>query len=189
MGRFYPMTVEQLTEAWTIPDDSDDELFSDELPDAIDNVYVQDLIIDLGGFLVEVRATESSEVSALISATVHLVHFSVKECLISRLPRSEDFRPPFMKQISSAEFMHINHLILLSHRNLSHNSEITAAAINLLDHLNPFWHWLQYRIEDHHPYIIMPYVFYDFKPPEWISFQDIVRGNLSGFAAWVGLGC
>jgi hypothetical protein len=79
-----PLTITELAEALAVSGDDDvDELDEDELPDCIDEDFIQDEIIHIAGDLVEVRATDPN--GDLGDRTVHLVHFSVKEFLMVRL--------------------------------------------------------------------------------------------------------
>ncbi|OAQ98280.1 hypothetical protein LLEC1_04056 [Akanthomyces lecanii] len=78
----HPLTVAEITEALLIHEDCE-ELLLDEMPDSIDQDYIDGEILGLCGSLLEIRgvATESS----VGFRTVHLAHFSVKEFFISRL--------------------------------------------------------------------------------------------------------
>ncbi|KAF5987960.1 ankyrin protein [Fusarium bulbicola] len=88
-----PLTMYQITEAVLITDDMD-ELPLDEMPDCVDQDYVDSMILELCGSLIEVRrvspseSTESpehiheSEEDSIGLQEVHLSHFSVKEYLL-----------------------------------------------------------------------------------------------------------
>ncbi|KAF5247348.1 hypothetical protein FANTH_6439 [Fusarium anthophilum] len=88
-----PLTVYQITEAVLITDDMD-EFPLDEMPDCVDQDYVDSMILELCGSLIEVRrvsasaSTESpehiheSEDHVIGFQEVHLSHFSVKEYLL-----------------------------------------------------------------------------------------------------------
>ncbi|KAH7123389.1 hypothetical protein B0J13DRAFT_531505 [Dactylonectria estremocensis] len=65
-------------------DDDCDDLPIDELPDAIDEDYIDSEIMDLCGSLLEVRSTPSEPSAGL--RTVHLTHFSVKQYLLCNIP-------------------------------------------------------------------------------------------------------
>ncbi|KAK5111063.1 hypothetical protein LTR85_012282 [Meristemomyces frigidus] len=101
---FRPLTVSELSGALTIelgqnpakagkywtPDATDEESSDDECIE-IDDKYVDGEILDICGSLVETRAAIASDSPAL--CTIHLVHFSVKECLyslVSSMPSSEN---------------------------------------------------------------------------------------------------
>ncbi|KLU91679.1 hypothetical protein MAPG_10197 [Magnaporthiopsis poae ATCC 64411] len=133
-----PLTVLELTEALTIPDDDDDdddndddyddhddydELHEDDLPDDIDEPYVRSGIVDLCGSLVEVRrkahATQEDPSSSLSDATVHIVHFSVLQYLLSRLPLRDGLRSVDKRLSASKELVHTHHLTSLSLRYLA----------------------------------------------------------------------
>ena len=78
-----PLTVLEITEALIVTF-SDNNLFqSDEMPDNIDDEYIKSEIIDICGALVEVR-TEGIRGEAAYK-TVHLIHPSVREYLLSAL--------------------------------------------------------------------------------------------------------
>lgn len=80
-----PLTVAEITEALLITDDGD--ILVDEMPDSIDQDYVDGEILGLCGSLIEIRdATSDSNVDSM---TVHLAHFSVKEFFISRISADE----------------------------------------------------------------------------------------------------
>ncbi|KAF5581270.1 ankyrin repeat domain-containing protein [Fusarium pseudocircinatum] len=90
---FRPLTVYQITEAVLITDEMD-ELPLDEMPDCVDQDYVDSMILELCGSLIEVRrvspseSTENpehihqSEEDSIGLQEVHLSHFSVKEYLL-----------------------------------------------------------------------------------------------------------
>jgi ankyrin repeat protein len=78
-----PLTVKEVTEALAVIDDDDcDDLCIDEMPDTIDEEYIEDEIIDICRSLVEVRPGEASD-SSTASGTLHLAHFSVRQYLMS----------------------------------------------------------------------------------------------------------
>ncbi len=91
-----PLTVREITDALLVAvDDNDcDELPLDDLPDALDQDYVNDGIVDLCRALVEVRRASSASAApdASINAVdcgndvVQLVHFSVWEFLLAATP-------------------------------------------------------------------------------------------------------
>ncbi|KAF5974927.1 ankyrin repeat domain-containing protein [Fusarium coicis] len=88
-----PLTVYQITEAVLVTDDMD-KLPLDEMPDCVDQDYVDSMILELCGSLIEVRrvsSSENAESSEHIPESeedfiglqeVHLSHFSVKEYLL-----------------------------------------------------------------------------------------------------------
>ncbi|GJC90580.1 hypothetical protein ColLi_13418 [Colletotrichum liriopes] len=78
-----PLTVCEITEAVLINDDCDD-LPVDELPDSVDDEYVESEILGLCGSLIEVRGTSSE--SSAGSRKIHLDHFSVKQYLLCKIP-------------------------------------------------------------------------------------------------------
>ncbi|KAK6218476.1 ankyrin repeat domain-containing protein 52 [Colletotrichum tabaci] len=78
-----PLTVGEITEAVLINDDCDD-LPLDELPDSVDDDYIESEILGLCGSLIEVRSTLSN--SSPGSRKIHLTHFSVKQYLLYKIP-------------------------------------------------------------------------------------------------------
>ncbi|GJC88106.1 ankyrin repeat and KH domain-containing protein 1 [Colletotrichum liriopes] len=78
-----PLTVCEITEAVLINNDCDD-LPVDELPDSVDDDYVESEILGLCGSLIEVRGTSSE--SSAGSRKIHIAHFSVKQYLLCKIP-------------------------------------------------------------------------------------------------------
>ncbi|RYC78295.1 hypothetical protein BFJ63_vAg18831, partial [Fusarium oxysporum f. sp. narcissi] len=77
-----PLTVCEITEAVLIVESED--LLLEDLPDAVDDHYVNTEIVGLCGPLVEVRDDPSNPSAG--QRTVHLPHFSVKQYLLYHLP-------------------------------------------------------------------------------------------------------
>ncbi|KAH8756773.1 hypothetical protein F5883DRAFT_385939, partial [Diaporthe sp. PMI_573] len=77
-----PLTVCEVTEAVLI--DESEDLPIEDLPDAVDDDYIDSEIVGLCGPLLEVRSQHSDTSAGL--RTVHLTHFSVKQYLLSNLP-------------------------------------------------------------------------------------------------------
>jgi hypothetical protein len=78
-----PLTVDEITDALAVVDDDDyDDLCVDELPDAVDDEYVEDEIVDICRSLVEVRRDTASD-SSIGSCTIHFVYFSIRQYLLS----------------------------------------------------------------------------------------------------------
>jgi ankyrin repeat protein len=79
-----PLTVSEITEALIIdPEDIGTTLQMDELPDNIDDEYIDSEIINICGALVEAR--EGKLGGGAGSKTIHLIHSSVREFLLSSL--------------------------------------------------------------------------------------------------------
>ncbi|GMG09608.1 unnamed protein product [Aspergillus oryzae] len=78
-----PLTISEISGALVISED-DDELLLDDLPDSIDEYYVNTEIKELCGSFLEVR--DAQDKSDVRLKTVHLTHFSVKEYLLRNLP-------------------------------------------------------------------------------------------------------
>ena len=82
---FRPVTVRELAEALVISLDNESVAFSaDDLPADIDNEYINGEIKNLCGSLLELR--EDSQQQGPAFSTVHLVHASVREFLVAKLP-------------------------------------------------------------------------------------------------------
>ncbi|KAH8742918.1 prion-inhibition and propagation-domain-containing protein, partial [Diaporthe sp. PMI_573] len=77
-----PLTVCEVTEAVLI--DESEDLPIEDLPDAVDDDYIDSGIVGLCGPLLEVRGQDSDTSAGL--RTVHLTHFSVKQYLLCNLP-------------------------------------------------------------------------------------------------------
>jgi ankyrin repeat protein len=79
-----PLTVLEITEALLVlDDDSCDDLLVDELPDDIDEEYINSEIAELCASLVEIQGAASKQ--DLGSMTVNLAHFSVKQYILSNM--------------------------------------------------------------------------------------------------------
>ena len=84
---FRALTVSEMTEALAITRvDSDAVVEIEDLPDVIDEEYVNSEIVDICAALVETR--EAKDQSDLGARTVHLIHSSVRDFLRSAVPQS-----------------------------------------------------------------------------------------------------
>ncbi|KAI9897952.1 hypothetical protein N3K66_006312 [Trichothecium roseum] len=77
-----PLTIDQLSEALIIDRDASD-LAVDQLPNVVDDDYVESEVLDLCASLIEVRPGENPTRPG--SWTLDLSHFSVKEFLLSQI--------------------------------------------------------------------------------------------------------
>ncbi|KAH6883514.1 hypothetical protein B0T10DRAFT_551286, partial [Thelonectria olida] len=77
-----PLTVCEITEAVLI-DDGCDDLPVEEMPDLVDEDYIDSEILGPCGSLLEVRSTPSEPCAGL--ETVHLTHFSVKQYFLCHI--------------------------------------------------------------------------------------------------------
>jgi ankyrin repeat protein len=78
-----PLTISELSEVLTIESNDSEMRFQlDELPDQIDDNYIEDEFIRVCGSLIEVQGDERATPG---SRTIHLVHSSVREFLLSVL--------------------------------------------------------------------------------------------------------
>lgn len=79
---FWPLTVSEMVEALIVePNEDGSNVQLDDLPDEIDDEYIDREIIDVCGSLVEARAMLIDGKSG--DKTVHLIHASVKDFLVS----------------------------------------------------------------------------------------------------------
>ena len=83
-----PLTVSEITEALVVEPNNDASLCYDELPDTIDDEYIDGEIIDICGSLVETRTEKPGDGAG--SRTIHLIHPSVREFLLSVLLQNPD---------------------------------------------------------------------------------------------------
>jgi hypothetical protein len=91
-----PLTVCEITEAALILESEDLPL--EDLPDAVDDDYVNSEIVGLCGPLLEVRNDPADPSPG--RRTVHLPHFSVRQYLLCRLPTPDWIRQNDRLQIS-----------------------------------------------------------------------------------------
>lgn len=82
---FRPLTVGELTEALIVDMSSSKEFNVSDMPDEIDTEFVNEEIIDLCSSLVETRPVDQAV--SISQQTIQLVHFSVKDFLISALQK------------------------------------------------------------------------------------------------------
>ncbi|KAH9893129.1 ankyrin repeat-containing domain protein [Xylariomycetidae sp. FL2044] len=73
-----PMTVREITDALLLVDEDVNNLQQDELPDEIDDIYIDSEILGLCGSLIETRGSDTDP--GLL--TLHLTHFSVKQYIL-----------------------------------------------------------------------------------------------------------
>ncbi|VUC29575.1 unnamed protein product [Clonostachys rosea] len=78
-----PLAIGEMAEAILL-DETLEDFPVDELPDSIDDDYINTEIIGLCGPLLEVRGQDKDQPPQL--CTIHIAHFSIKEYLICRLP-------------------------------------------------------------------------------------------------------
>ncbi|KAL8417878.1 hypothetical protein RB594_001482 [Gaeumannomyces avenae] len=106
-----PLTVLQLIEALTIPDNDVEGLYDDDLPDNMDEPYISDDIVGLCESLVELRPQKRAPEPDARSSTVHIVHFSVRQYLIDRLPVEDGLRP-IGQRLAMRHVAHERHLAI-----------------------------------------------------------------------------
>ncbi|KAJ5924217.1 hypothetical protein N7466_008404 [Penicillium verhagenii] len=93
-----PLTVNEMTGAVLVSSDSD-EVQLDDLPDNVDEDYINTEILGLCGSLIEIRIPQKDSHVGL--RTVHLAHFSVKQYLLFNLPTQG--KPLQMNSMSKGE--------------------------------------------------------------------------------------
>lgn len=99
---YRPLSVGELAEALVVDFRNDKEGFEEDLlPDAIDDEYINGEIKGLCGSLVEVRPQIGK--SSPDSKTVHLVHASVRDFLLSALPLPPSVNPSGEPTSSAAQ--------------------------------------------------------------------------------------
>ena len=95
-----PLTVGELTVALLVKDDDRcRDLEVEELPDFIDEDYVNGEILDLCGSFLEVCSTVSEE--KVEARTVNIVHFSAKEYLSAKIAKFQQSDQPATKAFDS----------------------------------------------------------------------------------------
>ncbi|KAL8832406.1 MAG: hypothetical protein Q9191_000278 [Dirinaria sp. TL-2023a] len=111
-----PLTVQELAEAVVINVDGDMVAFSeDDIPANIDDEYIDGEIKNLCGSLIELR--DNAVRPGPRFSTVRLVHASVREFLVERLPA-----PPFVGSISDK-----------TPPSAAHDAKLAAQCIRFLD--------------------------------------------------------
>ena len=104
---YRPLTVQELAEALIVQLDAKGSAFSeDDLPDDIDEDYIDGEIKGLCGSLIEVRGDVDAAAPSK-SSTVHLVHASVREFLLKALPMSSWVRDPMTSEQPQAASHHL----------------------------------------------------------------------------------
>ncbi|KAI0104640.1 ankyrin repeat and SOCS box protein 7 [Nemania sp. FL0031] len=111
-----PLQVKELAEALAISNMPDDETAypRNRLPDAwedgfVDEEYVDEMILGRCGSLIHLRSNKAEE--PLADRTVHFVHFSVKEYLLSLQDAKYLFGPSGRVQVAEEE-THLAHICL-----------------------------------------------------------------------------
>jgi ankyrin repeat protein len=120
----------------------------DELPDDFNDDYIESEIIDLCGALVEVREGNTQEQPG--SRTVHLVHPSVRDFLLSALSNHQKIlsdEPVIFEHEGGADrhqrYLATTCLAYMKYDNVWNGSENSQGSINecaFLDYAARFWH-------------------------------------------------
>jgi ankyrin repeat protein len=136
-----PLTVSEISEALFIETDGDQVgLQLDELPDAIDEAYINDGIIGICCSLVEVRARDSE--IALGSRTIHLIHPSVREFLSFVMIGNANvtFPQPFMDQLDQSSQHGLLARICLAYLNDKRIWDSADEERHFLNYAATSWH-------------------------------------------------
>ena len=144
-----PLTISEISEALVIDAHANgDSLPLEELPDEIDNDYINGEIIDLCGSLIEVREGNTQDQPG--SRTIHLVHPSVGEFLLLVLPKYQEIithEPTGREHAANPADHHRNLadacLAYLNYDNIwsgSENDQSCVSARSFLDYAARFWH-------------------------------------------------
>ena len=117
-----PLTIAELTVALVIDSDHSNPIDMTDLPDEINDEYVNGEIIDLCSSLVETRS--SSEHDSLAKRTVHIVHFSVKDFLASAVAELEYHKSEAQSHLELARKC----LRYLCHKEINKDRSVSADA-------------------------------------------------------------
>jgi ankyrin repeat protein len=125
---FRPMSVLEITEALIVDhNEGDVVLRRDDLPDEINEDYINGEIIDICGGLVEVRNDETLDHNS--AKTLHLIHASVREFLLSGLFQNHT---------------NLNRAELTTVSPVDHSDQHIELAIVCLGYLSNYGTWDQY---------------------------------------------
>ena len=136
-----PLTVWEMTEALIVETGDDGaSLPWDELPDTVDNEYINGEIIDICGCLVEVRKMEAGDPAG--AGTIQLIHPSVRDFLLTVLSPNPEL---------------VLHPSLLSDQASDHSGQHNYLATVCLIYLNCADVWNQSDVDlavtDRHPFL------------------------------------
>ena len=136
-----PLTVAELTEALIVdPNDDGTSLRLDELPDNFDDEYIDSEIIDICGALVEARKEKSGDGAS--SRTIHLIHPSVREFLLSALSQSPEDLP--------------NRFLDFNQTPAEHHNYLGTVCLTYLNY-NGIWQGCEVQIEHEYKYHFIHY--------------------------------
>lgn len=183
-----PLTVFELTEAVLLKEDAH-EFPIDELPDDIDQDYLNDEILGLCGSLLEIR--NPSVEGPLGSRTVQLAHFSVKQYLLLNLPSLAPGYNLMGSRDIAAENLRLAKLCLqyISYPRTwqSCEGENNTHNARLRDYAAGSWH-LHGRLSasDAEPYdkplLDLTTAFFNAKHPCWSVWREWVDVNVGGYS-------
>ena len=147
------LSVSELTEALAVPIDVDrtqekGDDFIGELPDYIDESYVDEELVDICGSLIEARKGGSESVPAHWS--IHFVHPSAREFVLTERPAHPTTRSPCLSILYHTASMTCHHSYLarvclsyLSFENIFSSRNIPClpeGKPQFLDYAVRFWH-------------------------------------------------
>jgi ankyrin repeat protein len=141
-----PLTIAEITEVLIVELYSQDGYLSlEDLPDAIDDHYVEDEIIKMCEFLIEARPKPTDD--SLSSRTIHFVHPSVREYMFTVLPGLGGLppgSPASSFKSNSHSFVAKTCIAYLGFEdtwaNLDHPGESVDENRPLVDYATRFWH-------------------------------------------------
>jgi ankyrin repeat protein len=144
-----PLSISEISEALVVNTYAKcSGLPIDELPDDIDEEYIDNEIIAICGSLVEVRRANTEAKSG--SKTIHVVHPSVREFLLSVLPKHLEMLSDKASTVEHAASSADQHrylssvcLTYLNYDNVWNNPESNQSCISghpFLDYAARFWH-------------------------------------------------
>jgi ankyrin repeat protein len=141
-----PVTISEISEALVVNAHAKcKSLPLDELPDSIDNDYIEGEIIDICGALIESREPNTQDQPG--SRTIHLVHPTVREFLLSILPKYQSVSPDatLTTEYAASPTHHHRYLATiclnyLNYDNIWSGSDISIGGRQFLSYAARFWH-------------------------------------------------
>ena len=183
-----PLTIIEITEALLIVDNDDcEDLSLDELPDSVDDEYVQSGILGLCGSLIETRKSARTEDRS--SMTVHLTHFSVKQFILCKNPTNGQLLQSNEQLRLSNEATQNNTLARLCLRYLNIRSvwqqplllESGSVPRAFLPYAADFWHrHVKMNGADKDSLMILIKTLFDSSNPNWDSWRTWFNSFGSG---------
>lgn len=147
---FQPLQVLGMTEALVVEIENESaRLQWDELPDGIDDEYINGEIIDICGCLVEAKNVDAED--AAEARSIQLIHPSVRDFLLSVLaPHPElNLHHSLLSDQASDQSGHHNYLakiclIFLNHEDMwkrfDDDQELGTCGVSFMSYAGTFWH-------------------------------------------------